>query len=64
MKLDYKEIGRRIAHRRKQLGLKQATVEEMGRYWGEISLLYRTGYLHSLHRGPHASGHRAGHHTR
>ena len=29
MKLDYKEIGRRIAHRRKQLGLKQATVEEM-----------------------------------
>ena len=60
MKLDYKEIGRRIAHRRKQLGLKQATVEEMA----EISLLYRTGYLHSLHRGPHASGHRAGHHTR
>ena len=29
MKLDYKEIGRRIAHRRKHLGLKQATVEEM-----------------------------------
>ena len=29
MKLDYKEIGRRIARRRKQLGLKQAAVEEL-----------------------------------
>ncbi len=28
MKLDYKEIGRRIARRRKELGLKQADVEE------------------------------------
>lgn len=28
MKLDYKEIGRRIARRRKQLGLIQAVVEE------------------------------------
>ncbi len=28
MDLDYKEIGRRIARRRKELGLKQATVEE------------------------------------
>lgn len=28
MELDYKEIGRRIARRRKQLGLKQAEVEE------------------------------------
>jgi len=26
--LDYKEIGRRIARRRKELGLKQSTVEE------------------------------------
>lgn len=29
MKLDYKEIGRRIARRRKHLGLKQAAVEEL-----------------------------------
>lgn len=28
MKLDYAQIGRRIARRRKALGLKQATVEE------------------------------------
>lgn len=28
MKLDYKEIGLRIAHRRRQLKLKQAAVEE------------------------------------
>ncbi len=28
MKLDYKEIGKRIAKRRRQLGLKQAEVEE------------------------------------
>ncbi len=28
MELDYKEIGRRIAHRRRQLGLKQSEVEE------------------------------------
>lgn len=28
MDLDYKEIGRRIARRRKELGLKQSTVEE------------------------------------
>lgn len=28
MKLDYQEIGRRIARRRKELGLKQADVEE------------------------------------
>lgn len=28
MELDYKEIGRRIARRRKELGLKQADVEE------------------------------------
>ena len=28
MDLDYKEIGKRIARRRKQLGLTQATVEE------------------------------------
>lgn len=29
MELDYKLIGKRIAKRRKQLGLRQATVEEM-----------------------------------
>ena len=28
MELNYREIGRRIARRRKQLGLKQAAVEE------------------------------------
>lgn len=43
MKLDYKEIGRRIAHRRKQLGLKQATVEEMadiGEKYLSLSLIH------------------------
>ena len=29
MTLDYKEIGRRIARRRNQLGLKQSEVEEL-----------------------------------
>lgn len=29
MELDYKEIGRRIARRRKELGLKQSAVSEM-----------------------------------
>lgn len=43
MNLDYKEIGRRIARRRKQLGLKQAAVEEMA----EIG--YK--YLSSIERG-------------
>nr|WP_326186493.1 helix-turn-helix transcriptional regulator [uncultured Oscillibacter sp.] len=43
MNLDYKEIGRRIARRRKQLGLKQATVEERA----EIG--YK--YLSSIERG-------------
>ncbi len=43
MNLDYKEIGRRIARRRRQLGLKQSTVEERA----EIG--YK--YLSSIERG-------------
>lgn len=43
MNLDYKEIGRRIARRRRQLGLKQSTVEEAA----EIG--YK--YLSSIERG-------------
>ena len=35
MDLDYQEIGRRIARRRKELGLKQSTVEERA-----LSLIY------------------------
>lgn len=43
MKLDYKEIGRRIAQRRRTLGLKQAEVEE------RAELGYK--YLSSIERG-------------
>ena len=64
MKLDYKEIGRRIAHRRKQLGLKQATVEEMADIGEKYLSCIERATSTPLHRGPHASGHRAGHHTR
>ena len=42
MELDYKEIGRRIARRRKQLGLTQAEVEELA----DIG----AGYLTSIER--------------
>ena len=59
MKLDYKEIGRRIAHRRKQLGLKQATVEEMADigekylYCIERATSTPVSYTHLLHdKGP------------
>lgn len=43
MKLDYCEIGRRIARRRKSLGLKQAEVEE------RAELSYK--YLSNIERG-------------
>lgn len=43
MALDYNEIGRRIAVRRKQLGLKQAEVEE------KAGLSYK--YLSNIERG-------------
>lgn len=43
MKLDYKEIGRRIARRRKKLGLKQAETEE------KAGIGYK--YLSSIERG-------------
>lgn len=43
MELDYKEIGRRIAERRKQLGLKQNAVEE------KAEIGYK--YLSSIERG-------------
>lgn len=43
MNLDYKEIGRRIARRRKQLGLKQSIVEE------KADIGYK--YLSSIERG-------------
>lgn len=43
MNLDYKEIGRRIARRRKQLGLKQSIVEE------KAEIGYK--YLSSIERG-------------
>lgn len=43
MHLDYKEIGRRIARRRKELGLKQAAVEEAA------GIGYK--YLSSIERG-------------
>ena len=42
MALDYKEIGKRIARRRNQLGLKQSEVEELA----EISY----GYLTNIER--------------
>ena len=43
MNLDYKEIGRRIAKRRKQLNLKQSLVEE------QAGIGYK--YLSSIERG-------------
>jgi len=43
MDLDYKEIGRRIAHRRRQLNLKQHEVEE------RANISYK--YLSSIERG-------------
>lgn len=43
MELDYTEIGRRIAHRRKQLGLKQAEAEE------RADIGYK--YLSNIERG-------------
>lgn len=43
MTLDYNEIGRRIARRRKQLGLKQSEVEE------KADLSYK--YLSNIERG-------------
>ena len=43
MDLDYKEIGRRIAHRRRQLNLKQYEVEE------RANMSYK--YLSSIERG-------------
>ena len=43
MSLDYKEIGRRIAARREQLGLKQSEVEE------RADLSYK--YLSNIERG-------------
>lgn len=43
MDLDYKEIGRRIAHRRKQLNLRQSDVEEAA------NIGYK--YLSSIERG-------------
>lgn len=43
MALDYSEIGRRIARRRKQLGLKQTEVEE------KADLSYK--YLSNIERG-------------
>lgn len=43
MDLDYKEIRRRIAHRRRELGLKQYQVEE------RADIAYK--YLSSIERG-------------
>lgn len=43
MELDYQEIGRRIARRRKQLGLKQSVVEE------RANIGYK--YLSNIERG-------------
>lgn len=43
MELDYKQIGKRVARRRKQLGLKQAVVEE------RADIGYK--YLSSIERG-------------
>lgn len=43
MDLDYKEIGRRITHRRRELGMKQYQVEE------RADIAYK--YLSSIERG-------------
>ena len=49
MTLDYTEIGKRIARRRKELGLKQSEVEE------KADLEHRTQHFYSFRRGYHAS---------
>ena len=43
MKLDYQQIGKRIARRRRELGLTQANVEE------KVDIAYK--YLSSIERG-------------
>ena len=43
MDLDYKTIGKRIAKRRKELGLKQATVEEMAELGAKYLSSIETG---------------------
>ena len=58
MELDYKQIGRRIAKRRKKLNLKQAEVSERA----DISNTYMSK-IHPLHRGNHALGVRPGDHA-
>ena len=44
MDLDYKEIGRRIARRRKELGLKQSTVEERANIGYKYLSVIERGY--------------------
>jgi len=44
VELDYKEIGRRIARRRKELGLKQSTVEERAGIGDKYLSVIERGY--------------------
>ncbi len=44
MDLDYQEIGRRIARRRKELGLKQSTVEERANIGYKYLSVIERGY--------------------
>lgn len=62
MDLDYKEIGKRIARRRRQLKLRQAEVEEKADIGYKYLSNIERGLSVPLHRGDHAPGRRPGHH--
>ena len=62
MELDYKAIGKRIAQRRKKLGLKQYEVEERANISYKYLSIIERGFLHPLHRSHHAPGHCPGNH--
>ena len=61
MTLDYTEIGKRIARRRKELGLKQSEVEKKADLGYKIPFQHRTQYFHSFRRSYHAAGCCLGH---
>ena len=58
MEPDYKKIGKRIARRRKELGLRQAEVCERVGNQRQILVLYRTGDIHPIVGSNHEIGNR------
>ena len=64
MELDYKDIGSRIAARRKKLGLKQSEVEERAKIGYKYLSEYRARHFDSLVRGDSAAFLGFRHHSR